>query len=416
MEKHAACSISRGDGKAAHRAVPTVLWITILAIVIRLAGFPLRSSDYDVFLSPWIQYLRENGHFLGIVSLETDYAAPYLYLLSLISYLPSALSIYALKAVQCVFDFICARYAGEIVAKVSGSERLGRVAYCAVLLAPTVILNGAVWGQCDAVYTALLLVMFWGFLENRPRQALIFFGLALSLKLQSVFLLPFVIYLYIDKRFKLYEAVYSVLAFLAVQIPAWALGLPFTRSFGIYLTQTTQYGASYTLNAPSIYAFILDSTENELASAILVLFGIAGAIGLCGALALFICKAKRKLSGQSLILLFLFCGLVIPFLLPRMHERYFFIADIAVILFVCLKPKNWWTAILVTFPSCITYLNFLLFKKATAYDVIPLLPALALLVGTAAVLVSKWLVESILGDPKRIESGETAQRAARIAE
>lgn len=389
------------SGSVSRKAARIAILLTIIAVVVRLPCFTFRSHDYVGFLEPWTQYLRANGHFLGIATIESDYTAPYLYFLGLISYLPSALTIYAIKAVQCVFDFVCAYYAGKIVMKASGKPYLGVIAYCAVLFVPTVILNSAAWAQCDATYTALLLIMLWNFMQNRPRLALIFFGVALSLKLQSIFLLPFVIYLFIDRRFKLYEALYSVLSFLALQIPAWILGAPISRSFGVYITQAAQYDSAFTYNAPSIYALFPQEAQTELRTLGMVLLGILGAIGVCAVAALLFFLLKRRFSDRSLVLLFLFCGLAIPFLLPRMHERYFFVAEVAVVIYACLNPKRWWSAILVIAPACVTYLYCMLFAGAPNNDSHLRLPALALLLGTAAVLVSKWLVESILSDPRR---------------
>jgi len=48
-----------------------------------------------------------------------------------------------------------------------------------------------------------------------------------------------------------------------------------------------------------------------------------------------------------------------PSLLPRMHERYFFPADMLAFLFACLVPRAWWIALLFQAGSTLGYLGYL---------------------------------------------------------
>src|ERR1035438_1018447 len=59
-----------------------------------------------------------------------------------------------------------------------------------VLFLPTVVLNSSLWGQIDATYASLGLGGLYFVLRRRPWLACTFFGLALSFKLQVVFLFP----------------------------------------------------------------------------------------------------------------------------------------------------------------------------------------------------------------------------------
>jgi len=60
-----------------------------------------------------------------------------------------------------------------------------------------VIINGAAWGQCDAIYTAFCLGSLYFILADRPAWACILFGLALSFKLQAVFFAPVLLLLFL---------------------------------------------------------------------------------------------------------------------------------------------------------------------------------------------------------------------------
>ena len=59
-----------------------------------------------------------------------------------------------------------------------------------MLLLPTVVLNGAMWGQADSTYAALCVAGLYHLLCRRPVRAGVYFGLALAFKLQTVFASP----------------------------------------------------------------------------------------------------------------------------------------------------------------------------------------------------------------------------------
>jgi len=48
-----------------------------------------------------------------------------------------------------------------------------------------------------------------------------------------------------------------------------------------------------------------------------------------------------------------------PFLLPGMHERYFFPADVLSVVYAVFVPGGYWAAIMVQFASAFTYLPYL---------------------------------------------------------
>lgn len=379
--------------------------MTGVAVAIRLAGFSFTSGDFRHCLNPWTYNLKMGGHFFGIAELSTDYGAPYLYILSAISYLPVTWFLFAIKAVSCIFDFICAIYAMKIIVKLTGNQNLDILVYSVVLLWPTMVLNGSVWAQCDAMYAGLILMMLWYFMEETPKLAMVLFGLAFSLKLQAVFVLPFIIILFIYRKWHLPHALYAVASFVGINVPSWFLGLPITHFIKVYVAQTSEYSYAVTLNAPTIYAFLPNTIDYyevlEQVGTTIARLGIAAVVILCIALALYVLKANRKLSSKTYILLFLAATLIIPYCLPYMHERYFFMADVAVLLYAFIEPKRWWIAPMVTFPSCITYATFLFIGDAYGVENATFgLHILALVMGVAVIFVVKWLLESIQNDPK----------------
>ncbi len=68
---------------------------------------------------------------------------------------------------------------------------------------------------------------------------------------------------------------------------------------------------------------------------------------------------KFELSKDSIISKALFFAILLPFLLPHMHERYFYVADILSIIYTIYRPKKFYIAILVIFSSLCSYLPYL---------------------------------------------------------
>ena len=134
------------------------------------AGLPVRRLP-DVPL-PMGRGLPGWGRLRGREALIGNYNAPYLYFLAAISYLPIP-DLYLIKLFSILFDVVLA-WGGFRLVRHFAPERPNRplLCFCLLLLLPTVILNGAFWGQCDALYGALTLHALACALERRNRSSL----------------------------------------------------------------------------------------------------------------------------------------------------------------------------------------------------------------------------------------------------
>ena len=65
------------------------------------------------------------------------------------------------------------------------------------------MLNSAAWGQCDSIYAAFCLGSLYFLLRGRTWWACVFFGLALSFKLQAIFFLPALLIVLVVNRQRL---------------------------------------------------------------------------------------------------------------------------------------------------------------------------------------------------------------------
>lgn len=333
-----------------------------LALLLRTLLLDHITDDYVTFLSDWAAFFRENGGWAAVALPKGNYTAPYLYFLAAISYLPFY-DLYLIKLFSILFDVILAWGGCRLVqALVPGDRYRGASAFCLLLLLPTVILNASAWAQCDAIYAALCLHGLAAGLEGRPRSSALLAGLAFACKLQTVFLLPVWAVLWMSRRTRFRYLLWFPAACVLSVLPALALGKPLADVLGVYFGQAAEYSAYLTLNAPSLYALIPYNAQINVALAaragILAAFLLV--LGTLGWLLL----RRRDLSRLAVFLAGVVFAIGIPLLLPHMHDRYFFLADVLTLTWACTARRGILPAVLTQIASLGAYHAYLLLRYA----------------------------------------------------
>jgi Gpi18-like mannosyltransferase len=117
----------------------------ILAILLRILLFDFETLDYQNFLSPWYDFIKENGGFPALGKDFSNYSPPYLYLLLLAVYLPLK-KLYAIKLITVLFDIAAAVLVFLIVRRKYRSFVIPAAASLVFLFTPTVFINSSMWG------------------------------------------------------------------------------------------------------------------------------------------------------------------------------------------------------------------------------------------------------------------------------
>lgn len=359
-----------------------LLTITTFAFLARFGLFSYISGDYQHFLADWFDALKDAGGLAGVGLDIANYTPPYLYILALLTYLPVN-SLFSIKLVSCIFDFLLAAYSMKTVFHLTGSRTRSMLAYTLLLLCPTVVLNGSAWAQCDSIFTFFLLLSFYSALKSKPLKTCIFFGISFAFKLQAIFFAPLLLFLWIQKRIKITHLLTIPAVYIASIIPAWIGGRRFFDLLTIYLNQAGQY-KNLSKNAPSLWSLLAKSQDSGLSLFAVMLTGTAVLL-----LLYLLWDKCRMPSDETLLTAALALLLVIPFLLPHMHERYFFPADIFAILYAMRKPRRFLVPLLVITSSLCSYLPFLYGESPVK------LTTLSLLMGAALILVLYDLVRSM---------------------
>ena len=315
-----------------------VIYVLLIAaaIVIRVLCFDYETLDYLNFLKKWVEFYRLNGGFRALRYSIGNYNIPYMYFLALFSYIPVN-DLYLIKGLSCIFDFVLAYSAYRICKK--------KCAFFIVLFLPTVIINSALWAQCDSIYVSLALLSIAFALEGKGAKSMILMALSFGFKLQAVFLMPCLVIIWIYKKLDWKLFALFPLTYIVLILPAVLLGHPFISAFTLYYDQIGTVGTASNYNSPSLTALIsADSTMLTCAA--------------FAAMVLLIFMPKKNKTGVIML-----CALmvtVIPFLLPHMHDRYFYATDVFAVIAACTLWWNIPSVILSQAASLICYHAYLL--------------------------------------------------------
>lgn len=320
--------------------------LIMASLAARWVSFPVETTDYTAFLRQWSETLRNAPGLTAFRSVFSDYAPLYLYLLKLLTFLPLP-ALYSIKTLSVVFDAVIAALA-YLMIKRSGATHFPFLAFAAMFAVPTLVINSSLWGQSDALYAAAVVAALYFMIEGRGLAAALSFGAAFSLKLQAAFFLP-VLAGYLLGRRRLKYLLLIPLAYILSVLPAWLSGGSLSSLLLVYLRQTEEY-PFLSFNAPSVFAFAGDASF-----AALPVLGII--LALCAAVALTLLSARAE--QRNLLFLSLVSVTLLPFLLPYMHERYFYLADVLAMLYFLHNRKRWYIPLAVVGASLLSYLPYL---------------------------------------------------------
>ena len=328
------------------------LAVSAAALALRLYMLNEISNDYTAFLSVWLSEMRGLSGVEPITTPIGDYNMPYLYFLFAVSRAP-LYDLYLIKLLSIIFDFVLAAGTAKLLSLYTKSESAILFAFTAVLFIPTVFFNSAHWGQCDGIYAALLVWALYFALSNKPRTSIVFFALSFSFKIQAIFMLPIIIFLLLRHKIALKHLLYFPLTFVLTLLPAILCGRNIYDTFSIYINQTASYPA-LTLNCPTLWALFPQDRFDVFGTAAIFLAGAAVV-----AFSIYLYQNRAKLSDKLLFEAAYLFTLLIPFLLPRMHERYFYLAEVLSVVYILLCRKRFFAPLLIIFTSFNCYCYYL---------------------------------------------------------
>jgi len=319
----------------------TALILIFLSLTLRVISIPHSNQDMAVYNLLWYQTLYQKGIGEALATNFSNYAPPYTYFLALATLTHVLIPpLVAIKLIPICFDLLGAFFIYKIIKLKYQQGDIPWLAAAVYFSAPTVILNSAYWGQADSLYTSLLLACLYFLIIEKSFISMLAFGLAFSVKAQAVFFLPFLIVMAIRKKMPWLYFSAIPLVYLTVIVPVVLLGRPFLDALLIYTKQSETF-AILSMNAPNLYVLF----PREWYSSILPI-GIAATIILIAYWIYTTSQNKINLDNKYIILIAFISTALTPFLLPKMHDRYFYPADVLSIVLAFYSPALWFIPVL----------------------------------------------------------------------
>jgi Gpi18-like mannosyltransferase len=324
-----------------------------MALAIRILLLHISSFDIDSFEGVWYDTFIKIGRIDAFKEVFFNYSPPLLYLIditTLFRFIPKEI---AIKLISVVFDFFAAIAIYKIIALKYSNIFVKWLGFYSLLFLPTVFIESGMWGQSDIIYTSFLLWTLYFLFKRKNVFAVLSFAIAFSFKMQAVFFGPIFLILILQKKYPIWHLLLIPVVYFVSIVPAWLAGGPLKELLLIYFSQFDSYHA-LSMRGPNLYQFIPTDPGYEIK----VLIGMIVTFLFVGAY--MVIRWLKWKDNQSITMCFdtAFLMTMIPFLLPKMHERYFVAGGVFLLLLVFFEPKTLWIAIMSQASSLLAFVPY----------------------------------------------------------
>lgn len=357
--------------------------ITILSLIIRWQLLKYESGDYQLFLEPWFEEIKTNGGIKALGMNISNYNLIYVTILALLTYVPAD-SLISIKAISIIFDYICAMTAmnicNELIKNNKNKNKISLLVYTAIVILPTVFLNSSYWAQSDSIYTAFVLISLLYLIKKKYTKSFIYLGFAFAFKLQTIFILPLYILMYISERkISLKHFLIIPIVNIITCIPAMICGRSFIDCMNVYINQTKTYSQYIVLNFPNLYSIFLEGYDSYNINLINTPIENMKTIGTIITITIFVVIAfltlikKIKFDNKAIIEFGLWSIMIATFFLPQMHDRYLYMGDIISIIYLILNKKKYYLPIAIQLISLYCYMYLLFSGFAISISIVSII-------------------------------------------
>lgn len=322
-----------------------MIWIgsiSVLGMLLRWTGIRYAGVDYENSLLTWYMQLKEGGTLAALADYQGDYNLPYATVLYFLTFLPVE-PIISIKMVSILFDYLEAVLILKMTSLAAGEEKqdlYGVLAYGLVLCNPLAVINSGYLAQSEGIWAYLALLSFWYIRQDKPVKGMWAMGCAIAMKLQSVFILPLILILYFyKKKFSILHLLWIPVVIQVLCIPAILGGCSFDIAYKLFGHMLGKYPFLY-YYYPNIWTFFREAPYYQ--------FGKAAIVFAFTALLLFavlFVQSGRKHTMQAYLEYIVWTTMTCAMLLPCMHERYNYIAELLLPVCALFNRRLWIPAI-----------------------------------------------------------------------
>ncbi|MCR5674530.1 MAG: hypothetical protein K6G16_02360 [Lachnospiraceae bacterium] len=322
-------------GRYMREIIVAVLFALSVIIRLELAPKTSWSGDYLYCIAPWVEEYRKLGFVKGLASEITNYYIPYNIIFALSALCPTEAWV-PISIISCAAEYLMIYYAFRILTYLGGEKATFPAAFAVLLLLylPPVILNGAFWKQCDAIYAAFGMMSLYYLLTEKYYRAFLFLSIAFVFKLQIILLFPvFLIAYFCGKNYSILLWLRIPVTYLEAGLPAILCGRPPAEVYAIYLNQSDEYHYMF-MNTGNLYRLLRSDYEALSHAAILA------TVAFLAFLFYYVYRRREAVTDRMLLMLAGLTGYACFLFLPAMHERYDYLPIILVTLYYAYYDKK----------------------------------------------------------------------------
>ncbi|MEU8241598.1 hypothetical protein AB0C07_25400 [Actinoplanes missouriensis] len=365
----------------------------VLAIAIRVPALDQTTGDTDIFVQ-WYRQMMAAGRWDSLSEQIGNYNAPFVYTMLFASYLPGAIVV-KLKIAWLCYDVLLAFFTYKLATLAfPGRWRAPVLAALVMLFVPTVATNASFYGQIDAMWASWAAGGVYFLARGRHWWGVTLCTVSIAFKPQGVYILPLIGLLILAGRIPWRSLLAIPVTYLLLDVPALLAGRDPIELLTIYsLDRQARIIEHVNYGAPSMYAFLRPSADRvDTVKALGYLFCAALVIGI-----IYVLVARAAaLTTERVVMSATLFSLLVPFFLPGMHERYFFLGDVMIVILVFFRPRLWYLAVMEQFASLMVYAPYLFHNNGRP---VPLEICATLMLVTIA-LVAYHLFRDVLTEPR----------------
>ncbi len=260
-----------------------------------------------------------------------------------------------IKATSVFFDIAIAVLVYLFVMMFTKSKVRAMVAYGVTVALPVLVAGSAMWGLGDSVYAFFAIVSIYLTLKNKGTLGLAFFGLALFLNQNTLFLLPVMILFFFWEKNRLYGFLYVFAGYIS---RVYLLKSGFASKFPLFRVneQMADTNVETLLSYRFPNCFQIIGVDKFVAEYSMVATWIVVAI--CFMILAFLIQYKPEFTDKKWMVLSLFFVMFIPYFAPFMNERSGLLADIIALIVGFIILERFYIPIVQVIVSYIAYSNY----------------------------------------------------------
>ncbi len=365
------------------RTILKVLFLFGISYILRILLADFISIDYHWFLSQWVNQYRGMSIRQCFARQVGNYTPFYNYFLILFSRLP-IYDLYLIKILSFYFEVLTAIFVMKLIAKIKGTQvNPLHLAITLILLIP--LLNSSQWGQCDAIYTFFAVAGIYYAINRQSLLCFIMMGFGLAIKMQILFICPVVLILLIcrnskGEKYLLWKHIWlAPLVFSLINLGPFLFGGSLFRVIDVYINQifVGNPGEALCVNCANAFLWLSRIKQSSLLYPILsfVFVGIV-ALLLTVIIISIIKLMKDRLENIDVLMLAVFIPLIEVFFLPKMHDRFFYIAEIFMFIYLMVSSNQGLIrpaylalelGVLITYMAFLQFVNFWIWWLANLF-------------------------------------------------